>query len=86
MRDLRIAVVPGDGIGVDVTAEAVKVLQAVSDGSGAKVEMTPYDWGADRYLKTRLIHLPWLEPDEQRRDVNSAWEDRPERGPHSRTR
>lgn len=41
---------------------------------------------ADRFLKTRLIHLPWLEPDEQRRDVNSAWEDRPERGPHSRTR
>ncbi|MEK6208549.1 MAG: MEDS domain-containing protein [Chloroflexota bacterium] len=41
---------------------------------------------ADQYLRTRLIHLPWLEPDEQRRDVNSAWEDRPERGPHSRTR
>lgn len=34
---------------------------------------------ADRFLKTRLIHLPWLEPDEQRR-VNSAWEDRPARG------
>jgi isocitrate/isopropylmalate dehydrogenase len=29
MSDLRIAVVPGDGIGIDVTAEATKVLSAV---------------------------------------------------------
>ena len=52
MRPLRIAVVPGDGIGVDVTAEAVKVLEAVTGASGASLKMTPYDWGADRYLKT----------------------------------
>jgi len=52
VRPLRIAVVPGDGIGVDVTAEAVKVLEAVTGASGASLKMTPYDWGADRYLKT----------------------------------
>jgi hypothetical protein len=40
---------------------------------------------ADSYLKTRLIHLPWLEPDELR-DVSSTWEDRPARGRRSRKR
>jgi 3-isopropylmalate dehydrogenase len=43
----RIAVIPGDGIGREVLAEAVKVLEA----SGAPVEMQYFDWSADRYLK-----------------------------------
>jgi len=42
----RIAVIPGDGIGKEVIPEAVKVIQA----SGAAVELTHFDWGADRYL------------------------------------
>jgi 3-isopropylmalate dehydrogenase len=49
---LRVAVIPGDGIGVDVTAEAVKALTAVADAAGKVVRMTPIDWGAERYLKT----------------------------------
>ena len=52
MTDLRIAVVPGDGIGIDVTAEAVKALTAAADAAGRSVRMTPFDWGAERYLKT----------------------------------
>jgi hypothetical protein len=47
---------------------------------------SPSFLSADRYLKTRLIHLPWLAPDVRRGDVSSAWEDGPERGPGSRTR
>ncbi len=43
----RIAVVPGDGIGKEVVAEAVKAVRA----SGAAVEFTEFDWSADRYLK-----------------------------------
>ncbi len=43
----RIAVIPGDGIGKEVIAEAVKVLRA----SGAALAFTDFDWGADRYLK-----------------------------------
>lgn len=43
----RIAVIPGDGIGREVLAEAVKVLEA----SGAPVEMQHFDWSADRYLQ-----------------------------------
>ena len=42
----RIAVIPGDGIGQEVIPQAVTVMQA----SGAAVEITNLDWGADRYL------------------------------------
>jgi 3-isopropylmalate dehydrogenase len=43
----RIAVIPGDGIGKEVIPQAVSVIQA----AGAAVEMTDFDWGADRYLR-----------------------------------
>ena len=39
--------VPGDGIGKEVIPQAVSVIQA----TGAPVEFTEFDWGADRYLK-----------------------------------
>ena len=42
----RIAVVPGDGIGKEVIPTALEVVRA----SGAAVEFTQFDWGADRYL------------------------------------
>jgi len=45
----HVAIIPGDGIGKDVIPEAVKVVQA----SGAGVEFTPFDWGADRYLRDK---------------------------------
>jgi 3-isopropylmalate dehydrogenase len=44
----RIAVIPGDGIGQEVTREAVKVLTAAAPG---KLRFTDFDWGADRYLR-----------------------------------
>ena len=55
---LRIAVVPGDGIGVEVIAEAVKALTAVADASGREVRLTPFDWGAERYLRTGVTLPP----------------------------
>ena len=42
----RIAVIPGDGIGREVIPQAMKVLQSV----GAPLELTEFDWGAERYL------------------------------------
>jgi 3-isopropylmalate dehydrogenase len=42
----RIAVVPGDGIGKEVIPAALDVVRS----SGAEVEFTSFDWGADRYL------------------------------------
>jgi MEDS: MEthanogen/methylotroph, DcmR Sensory domain len=50
------------------------------------ISESSYFMPADRYLKTRLIHLPWLEPEEEKDEVISASEDGPERGPRNRTR
>lgn len=47
----RIAVIPGDGIGVEVTREAVKVIQAIARLGDLKFELQHFDWGADRYLR-----------------------------------
>jgi 3-isopropylmalate dehydrogenase len=54
----RIAVIPGDGIGPEVTREAVKVLKAATTGRRAQLEFTEFDWGAERYLRdgTTLPH------------------------------
>ena len=49
---MRIAVIPGDGIGVDVTAEAVKVLRAVGDVYGRPLVLESLPWSADHYLAT----------------------------------
>jgi 3-isopropylmalate dehydrogenase len=53
-QTIRLAVIPGDGIGPEVTAEALKVLEqvAASRGDGWKFEPTRYDLGAERYLAT----------------------------------
>ncbi|HEY0698704.1 MAG TPA: isocitrate/isopropylmalate family dehydrogenase, partial [Micromonospora sp.] len=48
MGTTRIAVVPGDGIGREVVAEACKVIDAVLPG----VQTTEYDLGAGRYHRT----------------------------------
>jgi 3-isopropylmalate dehydrogenase len=53
----RIAVIPGDGIGVDVTAEATKVLRAVTAAAGRELELVEFDWGAERYLRDS-VSLP----------------------------
>lgn len=55
---MRIAVIPGDGIGKDVTAEAVKVLQAIGDVSGAALDLEPLPWSADHYLQTGVTLPP----------------------------
>ena len=47
----RIAVIPGDGIGAEVTPEAVKVLQAVCAPTNRALEFVEFDWGADKYLR-----------------------------------
>ncbi len=47
---LRLAVIPGDGIGTEVTTEAVKVLDAVASQHGVAVVPSEYDLGARRWL------------------------------------
>ena len=47
---MRIAIIPGDGIGKEVIAEAVRVVEAAETAFGFSIEKTAFDWGADRYL------------------------------------
>jgi 3-isopropylmalate dehydrogenase len=49
---MRIAVIAGDGIGRDVTAEAIKVLQAAGKSFGRRFDLEHLPWSADHYLKT----------------------------------
>jgi 3-isopropylmalate dehydrogenase len=48
---MKLAVIPGDGIGIEVTEQALRVLDAVH----ANVDAVHYDLGADRYLRTREV-------------------------------
>ncbi len=52
MASYKIAVIPGDGTGPEVTVEAVKVLKTAADKFGFKVELTEFDFGGERYKKT----------------------------------
>lgn len=51
-RVVKLAVIPGDGIGPEVVTEAVKVLDAVTAASDVTFEKTPFSLGAGRYLET----------------------------------
>jgi 3-isopropylmalate dehydrogenase len=48
----NIAVIPGDGIGPEVTTEALKVCDAVAAVENFKMEKQEFDWGGERYKKT----------------------------------
>jgi 3-isopropylmalate dehydrogenase len=61
----KIAVIPGDGTGPEVTAEALKVLRAVADKTGFRYETREYDYGGARYLATGEV-LPEGAVDELR--------------------
>ena len=48
---MKIAVIPGDGIGVEVVAEALRVLAAVRPRLTQPIETVTFDWGAERWLR-----------------------------------
>ncbi|WP_298180565.1 tartrate dehydrogenase [Saccharomonospora sp.] len=51
-RSYDIATIPGDGIGVDVTVEACKVLDAAASKHGFSLRWTEFDYSCERYAKT----------------------------------
>lgn len=55
MNKYNIAVIPGDGTGPEVIAEAVKVLEAAEKKFGFQCEKKYYDFGGKRYLETQHI-------------------------------
>ena len=52
MATYKIAVMPGDGTGPEVIAEAVKVLKAAAAKFNFKVDLTEFDFGGERYKRT----------------------------------
>ncbi len=53
----RIAVIPGDGIGREVTPVAVRVIRAATAKRHRPLEFVEFDWGADKYLREN-VSLP----------------------------
>ncbi len=48
----RIAVIPGDGIGVEVVREAVETMSLAASAFGIALDVSEWDLGAERYLRT----------------------------------
>ena len=63
MKSYRIAVYPGDGIGVDVTHEAMKVLLAAAKRQGVGLDLTEYPWGAEysRHHNGEIVPSDFME-------------------------
>lgn len=51
---MRIAVIPGDGIGPEVIREALNVLSTVAAGSGKEIRPIEFDYGAQYKERTRF--------------------------------
>jgi len=51
-KTYKIAVMGGDGTGPEVAAEGVKVLKAAADKFNFSLELTDFDYGGERYIRT----------------------------------
>jgi tartrate dehydrogenase/decarboxylase / D-malate dehydrogenase len=51
-RRHRIAVIPGDGIGREVTPAALEVLEAAGRAHDFALELTEHPWGCDHFVET----------------------------------
>jgi 3-isopropylmalate dehydrogenase len=65
-KSYKIAVIPGDGTGPEVVNEGRKALNAAAAKFNFKLEMTDFDYGGDRYLRTGEV-IPDNAADELRR-------------------
>ena len=61
MTTYRIATIPGDGVGIEVTSEAVKAVDAAASRFGFSVDYTSYDLGGGRYLATGEVLPPAVQ-------------------------
>jgi 3-isopropylmalate dehydrogenase len=68
----RIAFIPGDGIGIEVTAEAIKALEALVKIHHLPIDYDTFDWGVERYLREG-VSLPEGAFDMFRRDYRAIF-------------
>jgi tartrate dehydrogenase/decarboxylase/D-malate dehydrogenase len=52
MSKIKVAVIPGDGIGTEVMPEGMRALEAAGAKHDIALEWTEFDWSCDTYLKT----------------------------------
>jgi tartrate dehydrogenase/decarboxylase/D-malate dehydrogenase len=50
--NIKIALIPGDGIGMEVMPEGVRVLEAAASKHGLSLDWQEFDWSCETYLKT----------------------------------
>ncbi|HED66396.1 MAG TPA: 3-isopropylmalate dehydrogenase [Planctomycetes bacterium] len=55
MKEIQVAVVAGDGIGPEVTAQGLRVLDAAAEVFGFSVKKTEYPFGSEHYFQTKEI-------------------------------
>src|SRR5436190_24220819 len=51
MRQYKIAAIPGDGIGREVIAAGLDVLEVCAQRDGFRLDVKHFDWGSDHYKK-----------------------------------
>jgi len=54
-KDYRVAIIPGDGVGPEVSKEAVKVVKEAVRESTISFDFEWFDWGCDFYLKHGIM-------------------------------
>jgi 3-isopropylmalate dehydrogenase len=68
----KIAIIAGDGIGIDVTIEALKVLRRVNGKFDLKLELAEFEYGAEHYLKTG-VGLPPGQMEDYRKNYAAVY-------------
>lgn len=68
----KIAIIAGDGIGIDVTIEAAKVLRRANAKFNLKLELVEFPYGAEHYLKTG-VGLPPGQMEEFRKHYAAVY-------------
>jgi tartrate dehydrogenase/decarboxylase/D-malate dehydrogenase len=51
-QSIKVAVIPGDGIGKEVMPEGMRVLEAAGRGQGLEFSWSEFDWSCETYLRT----------------------------------
>lgn len=68
----KIAVIPGDGIGIDVTREAMKTLETAQKLYDLPLDVTHFDYGAERYLRDGTT-MPEEQVEEFRNEYDAVF-------------
>ena len=55
MKNYKIAVIPGDGIGVEVVKSSIEVLKSLEKNKGYKLDFHEFDWSSEYYFKNGIM-------------------------------